>query len=973
MDDKEIMTTLSAVVAQIKLSTDDAEESTSIYLNEIFDAINDGFKSLTESVEIGFSLLDGNMASPLNRLLDEELKDDETPKVFDEINQSIKSLKDGLNDQKISVDIDNVSSNITEKLKEISNSEGMLTQFESLRSQLDTSSSESRAIAIEQLEEFAQLVEATGSSQQSEEDRRESNTITSRISSSIEGLGKGIKDLGDNLGDVVGATAKGVGIAGLVMLFLDPEKAMELISVAMEIFTDGLTAITDLLTGSTDGLFDFIDDNPLTSIIIGIAAVFAIISVVGAIMTKLIAALGGIGVALSAFSWPLIAIGAAIGLAIYSLVDAFQSALDVFDDTGSIGAALKDFFSGFIGNIVGLILNIPKAIISWIAGALGFEEFSALLDSFSFVDLIKTTIGNVIDVIGTTINAFLAPFMILGELISNVFGGLSDVFGGLFDIIKGIFTFDLELIGNGLSAIFDGIVDIILAPFKALGDLMTLAFDMLKAAFDGIKNFVLNPIDSVLGFFGIGGPDEDEKDLARKEEALKTETNPLKKAELETEIAEMKADKESAKIRAEEKTAIESQEKAKDNFFDSGGWLGDASIDRTAISKVATSDLKEILSSADTLNGEDYKFIEEVVSTREAEALKGNPDTAAAGGSKLSIDDVLSKIDSDVSSVQSNVDERVSNVGNFKGFGVETQSVFANPTDTVTKVEDTSNAVISKDDTSSIIEKVVATTDKDSMSSRIESTSSSIFDNASDKDISSIAKMFGISIPTTNKADTSSRIESTSSSIFDNASDKDISRIESTSSATDVLTNSSDSNVLTSIIEGAKVLSTGPNSITNIAETLNQGNLKNVVGGRVSTAVSNKINGNERITKIMDTANESGLGSMIGGLFGMSELSPEAIGESISGMITSSPIGDTIESANESITNFEVNKPVTQLRNAQLENNQLHDMDKDAGSKAVVSAINNSSSSNSSNSTTIINNNNKGIDDLIRGMAYVPV
>jgi hypothetical protein len=829
------MTTLSTVVKQIKHSSEDSDESTSVYLNEIFDAINDGFKSLTESVDIGFSLLDMGMATPLAKLIDETPTDEETPKVFDEINKSIKLLKDGLNDQKISVDINNVSANITDKLKEINNNEGLIAQFKTLQTQLDTSSVDSREIAVQQLEEFESLIEATSQSQTSEEDRRESNTLTARISGSIEGLGNGIKSLGDNLGDVVSSTAKGVGIAGLALLFLNPEKAMDLLSGAIEIFTDGLTAITDLLTGSTDGLFDFIKNNPITSIVIGIAAIVKIVSIVGSIIAGLTTAFGGIVAAIGTIVSsvasiggiigtisttlgigiaPLIGIGVAIGVAIYSLIDAFTSALDVFKDTGSIGETLKDFFSGFIGNFVGIILDIPKALISWIAGALGFEQFETLLDSFSFVDIIKTTVGNVIDVISGAIGAFLTPFKILGEMLGNVFGGLVDVFGGLIDIIKGVFTFDLDLIESGLSSIFGGIVDIILSPFKAIGDLMTDAFDMLKAAFDGIKNLVLNPIDTVLGFFGIGAPDEDEKDLARKEELLKNETNPLKQKRLKDDIDELKQSKAADEKEAKEARVVKEKEKAKDNFFDNGGLFSDASIDRSSVSKVSTSDLKEILTNADTLNGEDYKFIQETILAREA-AVVSKPDIAP------------------------------------------------------------------KEDNLSRIEKTVATTNQDAMSSRITPA------------------------------------QSNETNSFYN------------------------SNMLSSLVEDSKIITARDNSTTATASQDNT------------------------IQSVTSNNTENDLDSIISNMFAMSKLPSTSISESFSTMATSND--------NDSALNLEVNRPVTELRNAQLEYNQLQSMDKDSGSKAVVSAINNSTSSNSSNSTTIINNNNKGIDDLIRGMAYTPV
>jgi hypothetical protein len=456
-----------------------------------------------------------------------------------------------------------------------------------------------------------------------------------------------------------------------------------LIGGAIDIFSDGLKAITDLLNGSTESLFDFIKNNPITAIVLGIATVFKIVAVVGTIISTVTAAVGGIVTALgtifSALSaiggvfsalaasigiglLPLIAIGAAIGVAIYSIVEAFDSASKVFEETGSIFETLKAFFSTFVGNLFGIILDVPKKLISWIAGALGFEKFEAFLDSFSFVDVITDAYADVVDAIA----------------------------------------------------------------------------EAFKAAFDSVKKFVSNPIDSVMSFFGDGSDDEIESEVSK---------------------GKTKISKEVLNVVSEKTVAT-------------------------------TNDLQKSSTS-----------------------------------------------------------------------GLASTNMFG---DTITPVSSGTNSVTSND---SLVSNRIAS--NGSLSSNANSISSI---NGND--------------PLTNNT-------------FSNAS------------------LSSDSNRSVNS-------STGASTLGSIINTVDSG-LSNIL------------------------TNDNILGS-------------------IANTITSN-----MASAGDKLDSMEVNKPITQLRNSQVENNQLQDMDKQSGSTAVVSAINNSSSSNSSSNTTIVNNNNKGIDDLIRGMAYSPV
>ena len=146
---------------------------------------------------------------------------------------------------------------------------------------------------------------------------------------------------------------------------------------------------------------------------------------------------------------------------------------------------------------------------------------------------------------------------------------------------------------------------------------------------------------------------------------------------------------------------------------------------------------------------------------------------------------------------------------------------------------------------------------------------------------------------------------------------------------------------------------------TNISEMFGLGEGSTEMVGSAVDTVSNFFSDDDEISKNAPAE----LTSKISKMFGLGEGSTEMLGGFISNLFP----GDMVS------PNLESDKPVSALRDAQIANNQLSDMDKQSGTDAVVSAINTSAVNNtSSNNTTIVNNNNRGIDDLIRSMAYSP-
>jgi len=157
---------------------------------------------------------------------------------------------------------------------------------------------------------------------------------------------------------------------------------------------------------------------------------------------------------------------------IVGIFDFFSAATEEYQDSGSIMNALTAGIGGAIGGFFGMLLDLPKSIISWL-----FEAFlgegniiSTALDSFSFTDVI----ANIVDY---GLRIMLAPITFVKNLIGNLFGGVMDVFGGFFDILYGIFTLDFGMIWEGVTGMLGGIWDIVMSPFTSMFETIGEIFD----------------------------------------------------------------------------------------------------------------------------------------------------------------------------------------------------------------------------------------------------------------------------------------------------------------------------------------------------------------------------------------------------------------------------------------------------------------------------------------------------------------
>ena len=122
-----------------------------------------------------------------------------------------------------------------------------------------------------------------------------------------------------------------------------------------------------------------------------------------------------IGGVRSAFSFvrPLLSIfrflGGPITLAITALLDGVFGFIEGFKSGGILGG-IEGAFKGILTGLVTKPLDLIKDVVSWISNKLGFSEFSATLDSFSFTE----------------------QFEKLWAKIKEIFTGIGNWFGTLF-------------------------------------------------------------------------------------------------------------------------------------------------------------------------------------------------------------------------------------------------------------------------------------------------------------------------------------------------------------------------------------------------------------------------------------------------------------------------------------------------------------------------------------------------------------
>ena len=219
-------------------------------------------------------------------------------------------------------------------------------------------------------------------------------------------------------------------------------------------------------------------------------------------------------------------------LPLFAIFDFISGFIEGFRSKGEddTRGTMEKIFDGLLGGIKEMIkgifvvpLDLLKDGVSWLAEKMGFEEFSKVLDSFSFTDLFDKMVTK----IGEIINGIADWF---GTLFTDPIQAIKDLLKLNTDIQKWI----LGKIASGLQTIFNWVGE--LFSFKGdeedegLGDFIS---KKIKKLFEAIKLFVAEKIpggNKLLELLGLGKVSErtlQEKKLADLEEEARTGTTLL--------------------------------------------------------------------------------------------------------------------------------------------------------------------------------------------------------------------------------------------------------------------------------------------------------------------------------------------------------------------------------------------------------------------------------------------------------------
>ena len=102
------------------------------------------------------------------------------------------------------------------------------------------------------------------------------------------------------------------------------------------------------------------------------------------------------------------------------IIDGIKGAISGFAEEGILGGILGAV-GGVLGGLIGMPLDLLKSAISWIAGKLGFENFSEILDSFSFKDGIMDLFMGIASVFNGAI-----------DWVKNAIGGVASKIASFF-------------------------------------------------------------------------------------------------------------------------------------------------------------------------------------------------------------------------------------------------------------------------------------------------------------------------------------------------------------------------------------------------------------------------------------------------------------------------------------------------------------------------------------------------------------
>ena len=287
-------------------------------------------------------------------------------------------------------------------------------------------------------------------------------------------------------------------------------------------FKDMTKFIKEVILPKLAKFWDFLKENwvEIGIVITAVLAAFVIVKavMVAAAIVKTITAIGVAFAAIKAFFaatllpaftammvplLPIIAIAAAIGLAIYSLWEAFKDFQTTLEETGSITEALKAGAAKFMGVLLGFIPMLILKLTGWVAGLFGFDDFKeklaaidpiqAITDSYmKLFDDIEIWVKKLFD-FGAVASGQLSDYV--GEKLDKIINFAEEIYNKyikpIVDWVKGIFGAGVDKVKNA-NSIMDMIPDL----SSLMPDLPT--WDNIKGKIGNLLNDLLQGMAKML-------------------------------------------------------------------------------------------------------------------------------------------------------------------------------------------------------------------------------------------------------------------------------------------------------------------------------------------------------------------------------------------------------------------------------------------------------------------------------------------
>ena len=191
------------------------------------------------------------------------------------------------------------------------------------------------------------------------------------------------------------------------------------------------------------------------------------------------------------------------------IIPAFSAMFDYFMKPGGIFDSLVVVF-GAVLDIVGGLFDIITGIFTGDLALIGdglMAVFGGLFDGITAIGgAIMGVVGDLISgVFNLIVGIFKGIFNLVVDAIAGVFNFINDMLGGFLDPIKNAFN---QFIGGFVKIfkgdILGGLADIILAPFKAIGEMAANAFRFIIDKFAYLLNLLPGVNINVDDFLGGG-------------------------------------------------------------------------------------------------------------------------------------------------------------------------------------------------------------------------------------------------------------------------------------------------------------------------------------------------------------------------------------------------------------------------------------------------------------------------------------